>query len=52
MVWDETFRVRALFHTQPAKKPQLHNPTFPLVDFGQRVERVVERDQIRSALRN
>src|SRR5262249_17931059 len=38
-------RLGRLFHAQPAEEAQLHHLTFACVHYGQRAERLIERQQ-------
>src|SRR5215510_9446061 len=42
-------RFGSFLHAQPAEVAHLDHPALPLVNPGQRLERVVERDQSRAA---
>ena len=41
---------RGFLHAQPAEEPQLDDPALPLVELRQRLQRVVERDEILARL--
>jgi hypothetical protein len=41
---------RGFFDAQPAKEPQLDDAAFPLVESGERLERVVQRDEVLTGL--